>query len=341
MSKTNNGKVKFDKRRYKSVDILKVGLESIEFELNYLNDYIKETAASLSKKQKALNEEYENAKKSNSDEIELNLHFMDEFHRTHELFPSFTFNSLLVSQFSFFESRLKMLCDLYAQKKFSNVKLSDLKGSDIEKCKRYIVVVAGLNFTVFEENWKCLTDIQKLRNAIVHHSSVLDINEEKNTIKFIKRDQRIKYFDKVGYFYINDVSFLMDFSKLIIGFFSQLVEKLVLRKVIARNSILAHDNTLWGQEKTEDLLKGVIEIITLIRQNEGSIKESQNSDLQTNIKFSLEAMANNLTKIYAFFCNGKWEIGDGNIIVEQGSKGLVYLNEIYGRITLPEIGEGN
>ena len=329
-----------DKRKFKGVDILHVGLKSILFELNYLNDYIEETATTLYQKQKDLEKEYENAKKHRTekdDDGELDMFFSDEFHRIHELFPSFTFNSILVSQFSFFESRLKLICDLYARKKFSNVKLSHLAGSDIEKCKRYITVVAGVDFDDFITKWKKISDIQKLRNAIIHNSSKLaNEKENENIIQFINSDKRIQYFEKHGNFYINDVSFLEDFSKLIIDFFTQLVDRLSSIKVIARNTTMPYDNTLWGQEKVETLLKQIIIGVKLINDNEKRTDEFKDTDLKANIKGILGSMTYSLTKIYAFFCDGRWEVEDRDIIIKRGNEGLEYLNKIYGRQTLPE-----
>ena len=310
-----------------------VALQSIQIELNSIDDYIDETATTIELKQNELEKQYKKARDENpEDNSELDMYFSDEFHRYHELFPTFSFNSILVSQFSFFESRLKFLCELNQRKKFSNVKLSDLNGSDIEKCKRYLTLVAELDFEIFQDKWKRIMDIQKLRNAIIHNSSKI-INEKGNIsiIRIIKSDNRIVYTEKQGDFYIKDVSFLREFSKLLIDFFTLLVDKLTKTKVIARNTTMPYDNTAWGQEKTEGLLQDVIHGLELLKVNESRSDEFKDSDLNANIKGIFGSMVFDLTKLYAFFCDGDWETGDRELIMEQGNEGLTHLEKVYKR----------
>lgn len=313
------------------MNIIRYGLESIRTELSFLDDYIDETAVTLTRKQKDIEQAYEKAKKEGSDDTgELDMYFSDEFHRYHELFPTFTYNSILVSQFSFFESRLKFLCELYDRNKFSNVKPSHLSGSDIEKYKRYLTVVAEINFDELQEKWKSITDIKKLRNAIVHNSAKI-INEKgnDNIIRFINSDKRIEYKVKNGEFYINDVSFLKEFSKLLLDFFTLLVEKLAVTKVIARNTSTPYDNTAWGQEKTETLLKEIVHGLELLKDNEKRTDEFKDSDLKANIHGLFGSMAYDLTKLYSFFCDGEWNTKDRNIIMDKGIEGLEHLKKIY------------
>jgi hypothetical protein len=324
---------KIDRRMYKGMNLLRVGLESIRIELGSLDDYIDETATTLERKQRELEKRYKEARDKNpEDDSELDMYFSDEFHRYHELFPTFTFNSILVSQFSFFESRLKFLCELHHRKKFSNVKLNDLNGSDIEKCRRYLTLVAEINFDSFQDKWKKITDIQKLRNAIIHNSSKIANEKENNSIlNFIRADKRIEYTEQHGDFYINDVSFLKDFSKLLLDFFILLVDKLAATKVVARNTSMPYDNTAWGQEKTEKLLKEIIHGLALLKDNETRTDEFKDSDLKANIRGLLGSMTFDLTKLYAFFCDGDWEVKDRELIMEQGEEGLEHLKKVYRR----------
>jgi len=144
--------IAIDRRKYKGMNIIRYGLQSIKVELGFLDDYIVETSETLTRKQKELDREHERAMKENEDEDgDMSSYFSEEYHRYHELFPTFTYNSILVSQFSFFESRLKFLCDLYDRKRFSSVKPSHLNGSDIEKYKRYLTHVAEIDFVDLQE----------------------------------------------------------------------------------------------------------------------------------------------------------------------------------------------
>lgn len=108
-----------------------------------------------------------------------------------------------------------------------------------------MTLVAELDFDIFQDKWKRITDIQKLRNAIIHNSSKI-VNEKVNSniISVIKSDDRIEYTERGGNFYIKNVSFLREFSKLLLDFFTLLVDKLAKTKVIARNTTMPHDNIL-------------------------------------------------------------------------------------------------
>lgn len=200
------------------MNLLRAGLQSIRIELRSLDEYIDETDKILNERQRELESRYQDARKENpKDDPELDIYFEDEYYRYHELFPTFTFNSILVSQFSFFESRLKFLCDLYHRHQFSNVRLSDLNGSEMERGKKYVTLVASINFEDFLEMWERISNIQKLRNAIIHNSSKIpNERQNENIIKFINSDKRIEYAEKHGDFYIKDVSFLKEFSQLLL-----------------------------------------------------------------------------------------------------------------------------
>lgn len=320
----------FDRRLYKEMDLLRLGLESIKMELSNLEDYIEETSATIEIKQRNLKIDYQKAKKEvSTDDQDLDMYFSDETWRHHELFPAFTYNSILVSLFSFFETRLKLICEINSRKQFSNVKPSHLSGSDVERYKRYLTVVAGINLDNLHDKWKRITDIQKLRNAIIHNSAHIDIANDKNMVQFIKGDNRIKFNEQQGSFYINDVTFLKDFSKLLLSFFTSVVDELVKHKAVARNATMPFDNTDWGIEKTETLLRDIVHGLELLKENENRTDEFKDLDLKANIKGLFGSMAYNLTKLYSFFCSAEWDTKDRDLIVNKGIEGLEHIKKVY------------
>jgi len=320
-----------DRRKYKGMDILKVGLQSIKMELHWFEDYIDVTSKSLQNSQRELEDDYQKAKeKVSEDDSDLDMYFSDDFHKYHELFPAFTYNSMLVTVFSFFESRLKFICELYQRKQYSNVRLNDLNGSEIEKCKRYLILIAQLDFVSFEDNWRRITNMQKLRNAIIHHSSKIpDEKGNANIVSMLKADNRIEYIKQYGDFYIKDVSFIKEFSNILISFFTNLVEKLAIKNVIAHNTSMPFNNVAWGQEKTERLLKSIITGIELLKRYEKTSGESIDKDLCQNLKSMLSMMAWDTTKLYAFFFDAEWDTKDREVILDKGDEGLNYLKQIY------------
>lgn len=320
-----------NQKRHKTLNILRIELSSIQIELDSLNNYIDDIAENIYQKQTELEKLHAETRDDSPDFAEeLDSYFSDEYHRYHQLFPTFAYNSTLVSQFSFFESRLKILCELDQSKNFSPIKLSDLAGKDIDKCKKYLQKVVGLNFSDVQNNWKKITDIQNLRNNIVHNASVIPNDPHYNDIiNIIKSDKRITFSEQDRNFYINDISFLKNFNQLILDVFTWLVNKLSANRVIARNTSMPHNNEIWGQEKTEYTLMNIIQGLQLLNENEIRTDEYKESDLTANMKGILESMAFDMTKLLAFFSDGDWDPTDRDMIVEKGEEGLTYLRKVY------------
>lgn len=319
-----------DKRTPRGLNLFRIKLSSIKIEMNSFEEYINDTTQTLNKKQRELEKEYQKQITGNEGDEEVDMFLSEEHQKYHKTFPAITYNSILVSQFSFFENELRDFCDLDARKNFSKIKISDLYGSDIEKCKRYITLVAEINFEDFDEIWKQILIIQNLRNSIVHKSSKLD-STKSHIIKFVKSEKRLKYNEELENFYVNDPSFLINFNILILEFFKILVNKLSSKKVIARNTTTPFDNANWGKEKTETLLKDVIHGNFLITRYESRNDEHNESDFKESLKGVFNSMTNNLTKLMAFFYDGDWDAGDSNRITEEGKEGLEHIKKIYNQ----------
>ena len=92
---------------------------------------------------------------------------------------------------------------------------------------------------------------------------------------------------------------------------------------------MPHDNTTWGQEKAETLLKQVISALNELDKNEKRTDEYKDSDLKSNLRGTFESMTFNITKLYSFFANGKWEVVDQKYIVDEREKGLEKIKNLY------------
>ncbi|TDO28145.1 hypothetical protein [Sediminibacterium goheungense] len=327
-----------DRRKFKGTSIFRVFKNLIELELREIEDYLNEISTDLADKQQRLDEDYKNANAQVQDDPEFDPHFFfeDDLHKYFKVFPVYTFNPLLLTLYGQFETWLKKLCDLDHRKGFSKVKVSDLAGSNyIEKSRKYMELIAEVSVSATDKNWIRITEIQKIRNCIAHNNSNIVKNrqiaiEKQELYNILLNDSRFNFNKERGDFYIKDKEFLFEVINLMKLYLFDLIEQLQIRKVIAKNTTMPFDNAIWGQEKTETLLKQVISSLDLFDKNEIRTDESKDTDLKASIRGTFESMTFNLTKLYSFFSSGKWDVVDQKYIVDERENGLKKLKGIYG-----------
>ena len=327
-----------DNREFKGTSIFLIFQNLIEMELKEFEDFLNETSEELKTKQKKLEKDYEQANKEAEVDLEHNVYsfFEDDIHKYFKVFPIYTYNPLLLSLYGQFESWLKKLCDLDSRKEFSNVKVADLAGVNyIEKSRRYLKLVAEIDLEDTMLEWHKITLLQKIRNCIAHNNSNIIKNksipvEKQELYNTLVDDARIEFNKDNGDFYIKEKEYLLEAIALVRKYLLNVISKVKVRKVIAKNISMPYDNTIWGQEKTETLLKQIISSLNLLDKNEIRTDEFKDSDLKANIRSTFESMAFNLTKLYSFFASGNWQVIDQKYIVEEREKGLQRIKKLYG-----------
>jgi hypothetical protein len=326
-----------DRRQFKGTSVFTIFQRLIEMELSDIEDYINEISSELKTKQEKLEKDYEEASSEVEEDAEFDVHsyFEDDLHRYFKVFPVYTYNPLLLTIYGQFENWLKKLCDLDSRKGFSKVKVADLAGNNyIEKSRRYLTLVAEIDLEDTKLEWQRITEIQKIRNSIAHNDAniIRDKSkpiEKQELYKTLLDDTRIEFDKTKGGFYIKEKEFLLDTIVLIKKYLLTVISKLKARKVVAKNTTMPYDNATWGQEKAETLLKEVISALNLLDKNEERTDEFKDADLKANLRSSFESMTFNLTKLYSFFSNGKWDVADQKYIVEEREKGLEKIKSIY------------
>ena len=326
-----------DRRQFKATSIYVILQNIIDTELSDIEKYIDEVSNDLSAKQRKVDKDYEVAVSQVESEDSAHVHsfFEDDIHKYHKILPIYTFNPTILMLYGFFENWLKKLCDYHHRRKFSEIKVSDLAGNNyIEKSRKYLNLVADIDLSGVEKEWQQIIFIQKIRNCIAHNNSNLLTNknveiEKQELFKFVKSDNRFNLDEEQGYFFIQDKDFLKEVIKLFKLYLSNITSQLSKRKVYARNTSMPYDNTSWGQEKTERLLKDVIHGLDLLDLNEKRTDEFKDTDLKFNLRGHFSTMAWNLTKLYSFFCDGDWEVKDRDIICKKREEGLEELKKIY------------
>ncbi len=320
-----------DRRMFKGTNVFYFLFESIKWELRELDQFIEETAINLKDKQDKLEDYYNKVKaETNLDNPAFDMYFTDEFHRYETLFPTYTFNSLLVTQFSFLERHLREICKAYENKSYSKVKLKDLYGSDIDKCKKFLTLIAEMDFEPIRSNWERIKVIQEIRNAIVHHSSQIEkSNNNQSFLNHIKLEPLIDYSETPSRFFIRDVQFLKDFSQVILTFFNHLTEALATSKVLVKNSTMPYNNDVWGKEKSLNILENLTICVELISKSLESKDSNTFQEILEKVHSSMNSMVYDSTKLFAFFSDINWEAKDRDAIMLQGRKGLEELKKIY------------
>lgn len=85
--------------------------------------------------------------------------------------------SIIIQLYSLVETELKSFCDAHASINLKEYKVSDLKGhNDLDKIKKYLTNSAGIKVGDYKL-WPFINDLRKLRNSIVHHDGLININD--------------------------------------------------------------------------------------------------------------------------------------------------------------------
>lgn len=328
-----------DRRLYKGESKFNVYKRTINFELENIKSFIEEISGYIKDKQTEIEKSYDAAMEGfNSDaddDFDPSLYFDDDIHKYNEVFPKHYFNPLLLSLYGLFENWLKRLCDLDSRRGFTNVKVGDLSGSNyIEKSRKYLSIVAEINMDKTDKDWQKIKQIQKVRNAIAHNDSNIKTDKNKELEKqelynYLKQDIRVELNEKLGTFYIKEKEYLYEVIELIENYLNVVIKDLSERKVVAKNTTMPFDNGRWGKEKTGNIIEGIIRCMDLIDEFEKRTDEHRESDFKGNLVGILGSIAWDATKTFSFFCDGKWEVKDRELIMEERMKGFEKLKEIY------------
>ena len=156
-----------------------------------------------------------------SDDEPKDIYWNYEYHKIHEIFPSFYRHSTFIGLYSFLETRLYSLCDNMQRLKEYKIKLSG--GSNIEKSKKYFTLVVGINTEDLNKFWAKLTDYRKIRNCLVHNNGF--IKDKRQTWEEIII--RISYLElNSTKIQIADDKFLLNFIELVKQYLSALLNKI-------------------------------------------------------------------------------------------------------------------
>jgi len=201
-----------------------------KYEIEYFSEYLKFNEGKVDEWKRQLNEKLEVDKKK-APGCEKGL---EEIYRIDDLkLPSYFYHSTIVTLYSILESKLNEICRIIKQKTELVVDLKDMAGTNIiEKARKYLIFFAEVDFEIKQNDWKRITDFQKLRNIIIHHNFLSEevINEDKKISKAIELFNSIEYLESSNEFFVKDLSIPEEFLLLIKNFILELVKQINERK---------------------------------------------------------------------------------------------------------------
>ncbi|MBD1571586.1 hypothetical protein [Aliivibrio sp. S10_S31] len=93
----------------------------------------------------------------------IEIYFLKQYSRFHR-------NSTILICYSILESNMVAICEKYASQRKLPIKLADLNGNGILKCKKYLenFEIVDFNEPEIKKHWEKLPVLSKLRNCIAH-----------------------------------------------------------------------------------------------------------------------------------------------------------------------------
>jgi hypothetical protein len=136
-------------------------------ELNAFIDYIEHSNKSIADAQENFLKQLSTINDDQKTAVIIGIDQMEEHSKLNSIFPHFFRLSTFVGlQFSF-ENKLSILCNRIHETKNYKIKVADFRGENIiEKSKRYLTLVVGLNLDSLNQEWVKITDFIKIRNAV-------------------------------------------------------------------------------------------------------------------------------------------------------------------------------
>ncbi|MEL7968200.1 hypothetical protein AAG587_17690 [Vreelandella neptunia] len=136
--------------------------------------YTEELDAKFQSDKRAIVESYDlSPDKYGQDEDEYNdiIEFIsDDIHEIENTFIDTFRKSTLVSLYSFLERQMNLLCKRVEKQNSLPIAVTDLKGEGVVRSKQYLEKMASIDFSSGGMNalWSAISDLNKLRNQIVH-----------------------------------------------------------------------------------------------------------------------------------------------------------------------------
>jgi hypothetical protein len=141
------------------------------FPIDGLEKYLSVTEAQMEEVQRIERQTHESGGPASHDQedVELFQDELDELDNTYEqhLLPAMRY-SFVVLLHTVFENQIRAFCsEIQRDRCLPDIRVSDLRGSAIERSQMFLTKLAGMRIQDFPE-WEHLRTLQKIRDCVVH-----------------------------------------------------------------------------------------------------------------------------------------------------------------------------
>lgn len=128
--------------------------------------------------------------------------------------------SQLLALFSFFESKMKILCNIFKEESNQSLSIKDLSGTNyIEQGRKYMIKVLNLNLDSLDKQWQKIKLIQEVRNCVAHeNSNFKKSNEHYSKQKLYATIKEIIKINLGEFIVLDSCDFQISDSRLLINF---------------------------------------------------------------------------------------------------------------------------
>ena len=147
--------------------------------------FFEKATTDIDKEYKKLERKY----KGNEDALNnLGDHYSDKYNETARVFPNQFRISFFNQIMAYVVFQLIEICEVHHIIKATKYKVSDLKGSDLDICKKYLKNSAGVDFNKVNKEWEFLKLCYTIRNKFVHTLGSFETGDGFEVIKkFIEK----------------------------------------------------------------------------------------------------------------------------------------------------------
>jgi hypothetical protein len=204
----------------KGAIVINTYTRKVQNSFDEIEEYVQELSGHLKDRQKQVVNYVDNLTDSepNDDEKQKIVeYFAEDYCRYNDTYREMLLHSTFITSFSIFESLFIEICNQIQKRIASKIVLSDLNDKGIERCKKYIVKVVGIDLSEYNTLWNDIAKFNKIRNLIVHNAAKIDNGGNTKIRKhemfaYIEShaDLHFKY-KNMGYFQIINSKYIIEF----------------------------------------------------------------------------------------------------------------------------------
>lgn len=203
-------------------------LLDIELELIALEEHlelIEQHLPSLKQKEERLLEERREAEHLSPQDPEWQTKFREYRRRVDIILPRFFNNPFLISLYSVLEASITDIANHIKDKKGEKLSINDLRGSFLDRSKKYYNCV--LNFQLYNDsaNWQRAQMLADLRHALAHTNGRFDMMKEGTQDKIRDWEEKDRGISIYSGFLVPEKEFLQETFTMVRDMLDGLVER--------------------------------------------------------------------------------------------------------------------